>query len=77
MMCVILYIMTVKYVEVIKITVEILKKTLAEINSVCTSSRQTKNRKKISKNRKFKMAAVFGEGKFFENCQEYISERYP
>ena len=22
---------------------------------------------------KFKMAAIFGEGKFFENCQEYIS----
>ena len=27
----------------------------------------------LAKNRKFKMAAIFGEGKIFENCQEYIT----
>ena len=26
----------------------------------------------LAKTRKFKMAAIFGWGKFFENCKEYI-----
>ena len=26
----------------------------------------------LAKIRKFKMAAIFGEGKIFENCKEYI-----
>ena len=28
----------------------------------------------LAKNRKFKMAAIFGEGEIFENCREYIPE---
>ena len=28
----------------------------------------------LAKIRKFKMAAIFGEGKIFENCQEYIAQ---
>ena len=26
----------------------------------------------VGKNSKFKMAAIFGEGKIFENCKDYI-----
>ena len=28
----------------------------------------------LAKIRKFKMAAIFGEGKIFENCQKYIAQ---